>query len=212
MAYATVMLRHTRALGPWPLHAAAQRFAWWTYLGYVGSCVFHLVPYATLRSYQLALCFDFMCITCVALLRIHTTASNPHCFPPLPRLAITGQIASLVGWLHPAALISSLCSSAVFLVCVAGLSTGSVMWQYRRHTRKTLMIVQVATSCVVEAVVIEHKALAAVIAAFKVASFQWFAVFARYDAPRSSGLVVPGMWTDHGASVALGEFPSLCTL
>ena len=59
------------------------------------------------------------------------------------------------------------------------------------------MIVQVATSCIVEAVTIEHKALAAVIAAFKVASFQWFAVFARYDAPRSSGLVVPGMWTDH---------------
>ena len=203
MVYATFVLRHTKQLGPWTLHPPAQRFAWWTYLGYVGSCVFHLVPYATLRSYQLALCFDFMCITCAhhtALCALCSRALfDPHNCPPLrsTRLAITGQIASLVGWLHPAAVISSLCSLAVFCVCCAGLASGSVMWQYRRHTRKTLMIVQVATSCIVEAVTIENKALAAVIAAFKVASFQWFAVFARYDAPRSSGLVVPGMWTDH---------------
>ena len=64
LVYATFVLRHSRQLGPWTLHPPAQRFAWWTYVGYVGSCVFHLVPYATLRSYQLALCFDFMCITC----------------------------------------------------------------------------------------------------------------------------------------------------
>jgi hypothetical protein len=71
------------------------------------------------------------------------------------------------------------------------------MWQYRRHTRKTLMLLQVALSCGVEALVVSNKALAAVIGAVKVLAFQWFALFARYDAPRSSGLVVPGVWTDH---------------
>jgi hypothetical protein len=65
LVYATWVLTRSRQLGPWRLHPAAQRFAWWTHLGYIGSCVFHLVPYATLRSYQLALCFDFMCITYV---------------------------------------------------------------------------------------------------------------------------------------------------
>jgi hypothetical protein len=57
------MVLHTHALGPVELHPGALRFAEWTLLGYIGSCIFHLVPYATLRSYQFALCFDFMCIT-----------------------------------------------------------------------------------------------------------------------------------------------------
>jgi len=127
-----------------------------------------------------------------------TKRSQPHtCGVLCPRLAFTGQIASLVGWSHPASVLSASASASLFLFCCAGLASGSVMWQYRRHTRKTLMLLQVALSCGVEALVVNNKALAAVIGAVKVLAFQWFALFARYDAPRSSGLVVPGVWTDH---------------
>ena len=82
-------------------------------------------------------------------------------------------------------------------LCVGGLVSGSVMWEYRRHTRKSLVMLQIALSMAVESAVIANKGLAALIGAVKVFAFQWFALFARFDAPRSSGLVLPGVWTDH---------------
>ena len=116
--------------------------------------------------------------------------------PPFlpPSLAFTCQIGALVGWASPATLLSAALSLAVFALCVAGLSQGALMWQYHRSTRRTLVLSQIVLSCAVEASTVLHKPTALAIAACKFAAFQFFAVFARYDAPRSSGLVVPGLW------------------
>jgi hypothetical protein len=75
------------------------------------------------------------------------------------------------------------------------------MWQYHRSTRRTLVLSQIVLSCAVEASTVLHKPTALAIAACKFAAFQWFAVFGRYDAPRSSGLVVPGLWCARRARV-----------
>ena len=167
------LLTHRSPFGP--LAPPALAFTATTLLGYLGSITFHLIPWSTLRAYQLALCFDFLCITA----------------------AFSGQIAALVGLRHPAALASTAVSVAVLALCVAGLASGSVMWEYRRHSRKLLMLTQVILSSAVEARVIAHKPSAAIIALVKVGAFHWFAAFARFDAPRSSGLVWRGVWADH---------------
>ena len=59
------------------------------------------------------------------------------------------------------------------------------------------MLGQVLLSCAVEGAVIADKRAAAGIGLLKLAAFQWFAAFGRYDAPRSSGLVRRGVWDDH---------------
>lgn len=62
LLYGTAALATGRT--PIALHRQAAHFATWTLLGYVGSTVFHMCPWATLHSYQLALCFDFVTIRC----------------------------------------------------------------------------------------------------------------------------------------------------
>lgn len=113
------------------------------------------------------------------------------------RLAFTCQIAALLGWAAPATLLSAALSAGIGALCAAGLAQGALMWQFRRGTRRGLMLAQIGLSCAVEAAVVRHVPTAVGIALAKAAAFQWFAAFARYDAPRSSGLVLPGLWSDH---------------
>ena len=117
--------------------------------------------------------------------------------PSAPRLAFTGQIAALVGWRHAATALSFGLTLGVAAICAAGLTSGALMWQYGRQTRRTLVLGQILLSCAVEGLCVADKRVATAIAALKFAAFQWFAAFGRYDAPRSSGLVLPGLWGDH---------------
>jgi len=174
LLYCTAVLGGARA-SPVPLHATARRFTAWTLVGYAGSVLFHMAPWATQRAYTLALVFDFVAI----------------------QLSFTGQIGSLVGWGHAACLASALLTLWLLALCAAGLAGGAVMWQYRRHTRKCLVLGQIGLSMLVEACVIRHKPTALVIGSAKFMGFHWFAAYARFDAPRSSGLVLPGVWHDH---------------
>jgi hypothetical protein len=71
------------------------------------------------------------------------------------------------------------------------------MWEYRRHTRKFLVLGQILLSMAVEATLIADKPAALAICCIKLLGFQWFAVYARWDAPRRSVFVLPGIWLDH---------------
>ena len=168
-----VLLHPERA--PIPMNETSLRFTAGTLVGYVGSVCFHMCPWATLRAYTFALVFDFLCI----------------------QGAFLGQIVGLVGPYHVVSLVSLVLFVWLLGLCVAGLYSGSVMWQYRRQTRKFLVLGQAALSCLVELQVIRHKPTAMVIALAKAGGIRWFAAFGRFDAPRSSGLVVPGLWSDH---------------
>lgn len=163
------------AWAPVPMNDTSLRFTAGTLIGYLGSVVFHLCPWATLRAYTFALVFDFVAI----------------------QGAFTGQVIALVGLYHVVSLISLALTLWIVLICLTGLYSGSVMWQYRRQTRKFLVLGQAALSCLVELQVIRHKPTALVIALAKAGGIRWFAAFGRFDAPRSSGLVVPGLWSDH---------------
>ena len=102
-----------------------------------------------------------------------------------------------MGWRHAATALSFALTLGVGAICAAGLAQGALMWQYGRRTRRTLVLGQILLSCAVEGACVADKRFAAAIGALKLAAFQWFAAFGRYDAPRSSGLVVPGVWGDH---------------
>ena len=102
-----------------------------------------------------------------------------------------------MGWRHAATALSFALTLGVAAICAAGLASGALMWQYGRHTRRSLVLGQILLSCAVEGLCVADKRVATGIAALKFAAFQWFAAFGRYDAPRSSGLVLPGIWGDH---------------
>ena len=123
--------------------------------------------------------------------------SDPFATPSRRRLAFTGQIAALVGWRHAATALSFSLTLGVAAICVAGLTSGALMWQYGRQARRTLVLAQIVLSCAVEGACVADKRFATAIGALKLLAFQWFAAFGRYDAPRSSGLVLPGVWGDH---------------
>ena len=164
-------------LCPLVLHGRALDFTAWTLLGYLGSVVFHLCPWATLRAYTLALCLDFLTIS----------------------WSMTGQISSLTGWTHPVALLSCSLSLWVVGLCYFGLreSQSLPLWEYKRDARKVAMLTQIGISCLVEAVLITPPSIAVGIGLCKLFTFQWFAWFARFDAPYKSGLVVKGLWGEH---------------
>lgn len=88
----------------------AASFAAFTLVGYLGSVVFHLVPWATRRAYTLALCFDYVTIS----------------------VAFSGQMTSVVGLRSVSGLLSTGITLGIALLCAAGLHSGAVMWEYRR--------------------------------------------------------------------------------
>lgn len=71
------------------------------------------------------------------------------------------------------------------------------LWEYRRYTRRNIVLAQFLLSSAVEAVCITNKALVAAIFGLKMAGFFWYTTFGRHDAPKASALTVPGVWGDH---------------